>query len=405
MVISRKGALVFPKGFLASAVHCGLKSSAKKQDLAIIFSPVRCSCAGLYTRNRIVAAPVRYSRGVTRRGYARAIVVNAGNANACTGKAGLEDARRTASLVAEPLGISPGEVIVASTGIIGERLPMEKIEKGISLALPLLSSHPEMAHLASLAILTTDTISKEGTVSLKIGRKAVRIGGMAKGAGMIAPHLATMLCFITTDAAISPGMLKASLREAVSDSFECLTVDGHTSTNDTVAALASGKAGNGPITRRDSRFRAFTTSLRLLCQHLARSIARDGEGATKLVEVNVKGAASSGIARAVARGVAESALVKTAIFGGDPNWGRIVSAAGYSTRRLNEKNLSLRINGVLLFRKGLPVGESAKGRARRAMRSSKISIELELGRGTGEARIWTCDFSYDYVRINAEYHT
>ncbi len=405
MVLSKKGALVFPQGFLASAVHCGLKSSRRKPDLAIIFSTVRCSSAALYTKNRIVAAPVRYSRGVTRRGYARAILVNSGNANACTGRAGLEDVRRTASLVGRSLGVLPREVVVASTGIIGEALPMRKIEKGISLAVPLLSRSARMAHLASLAILTTDTAAKEGAISFKIGRKVVRLSGMAKGAGMIAPNLATMLCFITTDAVISPVMLRASLREAVADSFECLTVDGHMSTNDTVVALASGLAGNSPIVRRDRRFKPFNSSLRELCQHFARAIARDGEGATKFVEIEVKGASSVKLARKVTKAIAVSPLVKTSIFGEDPNWGRIVSAAGYSSNRLDENRISLRINGVLLFQKGLPVKGDAKSRARRAMCSSEIKIELDLGQGSQSARVWTCDLSYDYVRINAEYHT
>lgn len=302
--------------------------------------------------------------------------------------------------------MSENEVLVASTGIIGKPLPIGIVENGIVRAAASLSRSPDAAHNSARAIITTDTRTKEAQISFAIGASRVRIGAVAKGAGMIAPHLATMLVFLTTDAVIGRAALSASLKDACRDSFNCLTVDGHTSTNDSVLMLANGRALNRSIGPAGAARRKFQAALAELCQHLARSIASDGEGATKLVEVRVSSAPNTAAARKVARAIAESPLVKTAIFGEDPNWGRIISAAGFASGLIREDLMSLGVNGVRLFRKGRPLTDPrTSGSARQAMKKPVIRIELDLGLGSDSAKFWTCDFSCDYVRINARYHT
>ena len=406
MIRRASGAIVFPRGFRAGAVHAGLKKNPEAPDLTIIASLVQASCAGCFTTNRVSAAPVKWSRAVSQKGFARAIVANAGAANACTGKEGYRHARRMAEATARALGMSVGEgVLVASTGMIGVMLPIEKIEEGIRQAAKILSRSPLMGHRASLAILTTDLVTKEARATLKLGKSTVRLGAMAKGSGMIAPKLATMLAFITTDALISPEMLRLALNMAVNGSFNALTVDGHTSTNDTVVILANGLAGNPRIEHTAGGFPDFSRALKELCVHLAKEIARDGEGATKLIEVRVSGAPTFSLAEKVAFAIATSPLVKTAVFGEDPNWGRIVSAAGFSCQEVREEKMSLALNGVRVFRRGLAVEGEARNRARLAMRSKKLLMHLDLGLGHFTRVVWTCDFSYDYVRINSAYST
>lgn len=392
----RGGSVTAPKGFRASGVRCGVKSQGK--DLALIVSDVPATVAGMFTTNRAAAPCVRYSRHVIEAGVARAIVANSGNANAGTGGEGFIDNVRMAQKVAQLLECPPAQVVTASTGIIGHRLPLEKIEAGIEQATLELSESG--GDSAAEAIMTTDTVPKAEALSLHLPEGEVRIGGIAKGAGMIAPNMATMLCFLTTDARISAPALQQVLKDAVERSFHCLTIDGDTSTNDMVVILANGQSGVEVHRYLDD----FQLALETLCVRSAQRIARDGEGVTKLVEIEVRGARTFTDARRMGKVVAESPLVKTALFGNDPNWGRILAAMGRSGVEFDPDRAQIALQGTLVYAVGKPTAFDARA-LHEQMKADTVNISIDLQEGTEHATVWTCDLSYDYVRINAEYHT
>jgi glutamate N-acetyltransferase / amino-acid N-acetyltransferase len=393
-----KGGITAPQGYLAAGVSAGIKK--KGLDLAVLFSPKPASAAGVFTLNRVQAAPVLLSKEHLKssRGRARAILINSGCANACTGEQGMQDALIVTRGLASHLNVDPSQILVASTGVIGSFLPVPKMLKGISSAVSSLNSKGGTA--AVRAIMTTDTREKTFAVEGRIAGKTVRIGGMAKGAGMIHPQMATMLAVITTDMQIAPGELGRFLRHAVDRTFNCLTVDGDTSTNDTVFAMANGAS---TVAALDSRSRSFfAQGLTMVCEELAKSIARDGEGATKFVEVLVQGTTDYESARKVAKTIAHSPLVKTALYGEELNWGRILCAVGYSGVPFDPEQITLSLNGIPIFRNGAPVA-STKARAEKAIKKHDLLIEVNLAEGHEGARVWTCDLSHDYVSINASY--
>jgi glutamate N-acetyltransferase/amino-acid N-acetyltransferase len=398
------GGVVAARGFLCSGVRCGVKTRAGALDLGLILSETPAVAAAVFTTNRVQAAPVQVDRELLKSRLFRGLVANAGNANACTGLKGLRAARRMAQLAAESTGAAPGRFLVASTGIIGRSLPMPKIEAGIRRAAARLGRSSRHADAVARAIMTTDLVPKAAAVELRLGGRIVRVGGIAKGSGMIAPNLATLLCFITTDCAISKGMLRRALREVAGKTFNCITVDGDCSTNDTLAVLANGAAGNAPIMKPGAAFRAFRKGLFSVASSLSQAVARDGEGASRFVEIRVTGARSESEADCVARKIANSPLVKCAINGGDANWGRIICAAGNSGAAVEPRRMCLWINGQMLFRDGTPVAVSP-ARLAACMKPKEICVRLDLGRGGRQAQIWTCDLSKEYVSINAEYHT
>jgi len=379
------GGVAAASGFTANGVAAGVK--ARSLDLALVVSDRPATVAGVFTTNRFSAAPVVYDREIVAGGSARAVIVNSGNANACTGEQGLADVHRTAETVAGALDITKQEVLVASTGVIGERLPVVKICDAVAEA-----------------IMTTDTVRKETAVRIEIGGVTVTVGGMAKGAGMVAPNMATMLAFLTTDAAIESGPLDDALRAAVSRSFNCISVDGDSSTNDTVIVLANGAAGGSAIAPGSAEYDRFSEALEQVCRELALMLVRDGEGATKVIEVHVTGAKDDDDARRAARAVAESLLVKTAMFGGDANWGRVACAVGYSGAHLDMAKVAVRIGNVEVMSGG-EVAPYREEDAAAAVKQSEVSIQIELGLGDGEATFWSCDLTDEYVRINADYRT
>lgn len=399
------GNIIAPNGFKAGTVHCGLKSNTRKHDIGIIFSEQPCKTAALFTTNQIVAAPIKLSRNVVQNGTVHAIVVNSGNANACTGKKGEKDAETMALLTSKHLNIKPDEVIVASTGIIGHHLPMAKIKSGISKSSECLGDKNTHAINIAKAIMTTDLVPKHIAIKTKIGGKEVTIGAIAKGSGMISPNMATMFCFITTDAAISLNTLRSCIKKSTENSFNQITVDGHMSTSDMVAILANGMAHNRNITSSTkSELALFQKALDYVTMNMAKEIVKDGEGATKFVQIEIHEAKSVSEAKKIARTIAESPLVKTAINGEDPNWGRIVSAAGYAGVTLDESKLHLSVNKVTIYKKGLPVTPAPK-RLNSVMKKKEITIQLHLGMGNKSTTLWTCDLSKEYVSINADYHT
>ena len=404
MIETIKGGVTAPAGFKVASTHCGLKSDGVSHDLAVIFSEHPTQAAALFTSNRVKAAPVRWSIERVRENNIRAAVVNAGNANACTGRHGDADVERTAKAAAKLLGITPEQVYVASTGIIGVPLPVDKIEHGVRNAIPILSRSEDAGNAFARAIMTTDTIPKSVALRSKIGKTRITLGGATKGAGMISPNLATMLCFITTDAAVSKPGLEKALKDAVEQSFNRITIDGHMSTNDSILLLSNGAAGNDPIREDTEAYAAFCEMLDVACLSLAKMMVRDGEGATKLVRIEVTGAQEREHATAAARAIANSPLVKSAVHGGDPNWGRIISAAGYSGAPLDESLVRLWIGDALVFEKGqaaaIPKHELAL-----QMRGEEVSFRLDLGMGSETDTFWTCDLSSEYVTINADYHT
>jgi glutamate N-acetyltransferase/amino-acid N-acetyltransferase len=351
----------------------------------------------------MAAAPVLVSREVAKQGTASAIVVNSGCANACTGEQGLADARAMADIAANLLAVPANTVVIASTGIIGVNLPMDKVTAGITAAVGVLSTDGH--DNAMRAIMTTDTFAKHCTYEFNIGETAAKIGGMAKGAGMIHPNMATMLCFITTDAAIAPAVLQHAITEAVNVSFNMAVVDGDTSTNDMVIVLANGAAGNPVIdTTAGDAYEEFAEALTAVCVYLAKQVVRDGEGATKFIEIEVSGAETFTAAKQAAMAVAKSPLVKTAFFGQDPNWGRILCAVGYSGAAVDPAKVSLAIGGITIVNDGLGAAYNQQA-LKAAMAEHDLKVEVNLARGTAAATVWTCDFSYDYVKINGEYHT
>lgn len=389
------------RGFRAAGVRCGLKTES--DDLALIACDTLASVAGVFTTNRVQASSVVYSRRVAEGGQARAILCNAGNANACNGPRGMADTERMAALAARELGAEPGRVLVASTGIIGHPLPMEKLEDGVPRAAAALARGPAADATVARAIMTTDTRPKQFAVECRAPQWSgpVRIGGVCKGSGMIAPNMATMLCFLTTDAEVAPDALRLALHEAVRTSFNRTTVDGDTSTNDMVLLLASGASG---VRIDGAAMDAFVEALGRVCRHLAREVARDGEGATKLVEVVVRGAATEADADRIGRTIAESPLVKTALFGCDPNWGRILMAAGRSGAAFDPDCATVRLGDIVVFERGQRAPFDAQA-AHAYLKQPEVTLTVDCGDGRAAATFYTCDYSYDYIRINAEYHT
>ncbi|MEK3766780.1 bifunctional glutamate N-acetyltransferase/amino-acid acetyltransferase ArgJ [Solibacillus sp. FSL K6-4121] len=393
--------IVSPKGFTAAGVHCGIKH--KKKDLAILVSDVPASVAGVFTTNAVQAAPLKVTKEVvygTKK--MQAMIVNSGNANACTGKQGIADAYEMQRLAALKLGIAEDLVGVASTGVIGEIMKMEPIKKGMEMLLP--DSKLENGIDFSQAILTTDTVMKNTTYATIIDGKEVIVSGTAKGSGMIEPNMATMLGFITTDANIESDELQKALSNVTDCTFNSITVDGDTSTNDTVVVMANGLAGNEPLSPAHPDWENFYTALRLVSEDLAKSIARDGEGATKLIEVEVDGAISDEEARKIAKTVVGSPLVKTAVFGCDANWGRIIAAVGYSGAVVDPDKITIKIGGATMVEKGEPINFSEEALIEILKQHEvKIFVSLEVGEGHGFA--WGCDLTYDYVQINASYRS
>ena len=394
------GGVTAPQGFRAAGVACGLKKNGQ-QDLMLLVAERACAVAGVFTRNVVRAAPVVYSQRIVKTGRAQAVIINAGIANACTGEEGMAACERMAAETAAAIGLPTELVLVCSTGVIGRQLPLELITTGVGEAAQALS--PNGGHDAALAIMTTDTRPKEVAVVLETTEGPVRIGGMAKGSGMIAPNMATMLSVITTDAQVSPELLQSALSAAVERTFNRVTVDGDTSTNDTVLLLANGVTGVR-LQRGTLDFARFEQALAFVAEQLAKSIARDGEGATKLVEIAVTGAPDDAAAAHIAQTIANSPLVKTALFGNDPNWGRILAAAGRAGVPFNPNRVALQLAGVPVVFDGQPLPFD-KESASAALKATEVSIDLILAEGDGEAMVWTCDFSYDYIRINADYTT
>ena len=396
-----KAGVTFPKGFQAAGVKAGIKKSGNL-DVAVIYTEKKAVVAGTFTKNAVAAAPVHVSKEVVATHTAHAIVANAGCANACTGAQGEADAAAMQRIAADALGCSAQDVIVSSTGIIGQLLPMDKVEQGIHAAVKNLSVDGSVD--AGNAIITTDTYSKAGATSVMIGGKEVRFGIIAKGSGMIRPDMATVLCFITTDADIDGMLLQEALSEVIEHSLNMISIDGDMSTNDMAIVLANGAAGNPKITEKNADYEAFKETLLALCQGISEKIAADGEGATKFITVHVKGAKSFTDAKTVGMSVANSPLVKTAFFGEDPNWGRVICAVGYAGVPMDPNHTTVQFGGIPVYADG--VGVSYDEDALRAvMTAHDIVVEVDLKDGDSEAKVWTCDFSYEYVKINGEYHT
>jgi glutamate N-acetyltransferase/amino-acid N-acetyltransferase len=394
------GSILSAAGFRAGAAGCGIKKVEGELDVALIVCDGPASGAGVFTTNSFAAAAVRWNRERLPADQIRAIAVNSGNANACTGERGERDVRRTAELVAELTGCAPDEVCVASTGIIGHPLPMDRLEAGLREAHSRLGAAEADARAAERAIMTTDTRPKAAAVRSAIDGVPFHVGGTAKGAGMIAPHMATMLAFVTTDVQVSAADLRTFLSEAAEDTLNRISVDGDSSTNDTAIVLASGRSG-ARVSADGPGAEEFRCALGAVMGSLALQIVRDGEGATKLIEVRVEGAADAESAHRVARAVAESQLFKCAAYGNDPNWGRIVCAIGYSGVPVQPENTTVHIGPVCVFRRGMPTGDDATG----PMHEDTIPVGIDLGAGSGRATVHTCDLSEEYVQINAEYPT
>lgn len=398
-----KKTITTPKGFLAAGVHCGIKQSGKP-DLGLIVCPKGAKAAAVFTTNKIVSAAVEVCREHVKSQTVYAVVVNSGNANTCTGKLGIKNAIRMCTETAKHIGVDPHKVLVASTGIIGHQMPIEKIVNGISKAASKVASSNTNGLNFTKAIMTTDTRPKIAVRQVKAGRKEITIAGTVKGAGMIAPNMATTLLFITTDANISKALLAKSLRYAVGNSLNKLTVDGHQSTNDTGIILASGQAGNKPIVRQGADYKKFGKTLADLCDDLTRQMALDAEGATRMFKVVVNGAASREEAAKASRVVADYDLVKCAINGGDPNWGRIICAVGSVGVKLNPKKLSCRLGPITVFKDGAPKKFNPK-QASKVVSSREHTITVDLGAGRYSDFCYGCDLSKGYVAINADYHT
>ncbi|CCO07840.1 bifunctional glutamate N-acetyltransferase/amino-acid acetyltransferase ArgJ [Desulforamulus hydrothermalis] len=395
------GGVTAARGFLAGGAAAGLKKNGQL-DLALIYSSTPARAAGVYTTNLVQAAPLVLTRRRVAAGTARAVIINAGNANACTGARGLSDAAAMAGAAAAALDIEEQQVLVASTGVIGVPLPVEKIAAAVPALAASLS--PENHSRAARAIMTTDLVAKEYAVQVALANRTITIGGMAKGSGMIHPNMATMLCFITTDANIGSQALQAALKQAVDDSFNMITVDGDTSTNDMVLALANGQAANPEIMPDTDDFRLFYGGLLEVCSCLAKMIARDGEGATRLIEVTVTGAPTVQDARLAARAVAGSNLFKAAVFGQDANWGRILCAVGYSGANFRPDRVDIYIGDVQVAGNGGAL-DFAEERAAAMLKQDPVTVRVDLKCGAHRATAWGCDLTYDYVRINGSYRT
>ena len=393
--------IISPKGFKAAGIHIGVKH--KKKDLALLVSDVPANVAGVFTTNVIKAAPLLITKEVVlNTGKMQAIIVNSGNANACTGKQGLEDANTMQKLTAERLGISQNLVGVCSTGVIGELMPMDTIKVGIEKIEA--GSQLEDALDFSQAILTTDTATKHTAYTIKIDGKEVIIAGVAKGSGMIKPNMATMLAYITTDANISHETLQTLLADTTEKTFNAITVDGDTSTNDTVLVLANGLAENNELSPSHPDWNAFTEAFNAACEDLSKMIAKDGEGATKLIEVNVTGGKSDLEALQVAKTVVGSSLVKTAVFGCDANWGRVICSVGYSGMTVNPETITIQIGSTTVVEFGEPIPFSEEVLTD-YLKQNEVKIAVDLGIGQGKGTAWGCDLTYDYVQINATYRS
>jgi glutamate N-acetyltransferase/amino-acid N-acetyltransferase len=390
-----------PRGYRYAGIRCGIRPDPRRRDLALVVTDTPASAAGVFTKNCVTAAPVKLCRERLPRRDARGLVVCSGNANACTGQRGLDDAYRMAARAAESLSCRPEQVLVCSTGVIGKHLPMPAIEKGITSAAARLGQGEDALQEAAHAILTTDTRAKLNTTSLTLAGEEIHLTGFAKGAAMIGPNLATMLAFVLTDAAVAPDNLQGILQQAAERSFHCISVEGHTSTNDSVILLANG---TGTVLAGDDLER-YAEAVTGVCRELARAIAADAEGANHLITIHVEGLGTDVDARRVARTIADSALVKTAIFGADPNWGRIVSAAGYAGVPFQEEQLSLWLGDRLLYEAGTPQPFDAQAASAYLKNQRDIEIRLRFSFGPGRCTFWTCDLGYEYVRLNAEYTT
>lgn len=399
------GGVTAAKGFMAGGVRCGIRGGSEKKDLALIASSVDCTAAAVYTQNLVKGAPLAVTKAHIADGHGRAIFCNSGNANTCNAD-GEEKARMMCELAAKALDLQPTDIIVASTGVIGQVLPIEPIAAHVEELAASLSANGSRA--AAEAIMTTDTVPKEAAVTVQLSGKTVTIGGISKGSGMIHPNMATMLGFLTTDAAISPAMLQKALSAAVAESFNMLSVDGDTSTNDMVAILASGLAENDEIVSENDDFAAFTAALTQLCVTLARTMAKDGEGATKLIECSVTGAPSVESARVIAKSIICSSLVKTAIFGADANWGRVLCAIGYAGEKIDihgvDVALCSKAGRVDVCKNGAGIDFSEEI-AKKILLEDEILIDVTLSDGDGSARAFGCDLTYDYVQINGDYRT
>ena len=405
MDILQDGHIAMVRGIRATGIACGIKKVEGSADLAMVASEVPCNAAAVFTKNRVTAAPVQYDRRLLRdhNTIAQALVINSGCANACTGARGLQDAEDTARYTAERLGLRPEAVWVMSTGVIGQHLPMDKVRKGVEIAVANLSN--EGGHPAARAIMTTDTRPKEAAAQVEINGRKVTLAGMCKGSGMLHPNMATMLAVIATDALVAPDVLQTALSDVTERSFNMTTVDGDTSTNDTLLLLANGLAGNDAISSTDGPgYAAFLEGLLYVAQTLAKMLAADGEGATKFVEIDVRGARSFAEARTVAKAIAHSPLVKTAMYGQDANWGRVLCAAGYSGVDIDPDRVALWFGDLQLVKNGAPYDVDEE-RALKILSEKEIKITLELGLGDATATVWTCDLSHDYVSINAHYRT
>lgn len=395
----------FPLGFQAAGTHCGIKAESKKSDLALFTSDKPAVAVGVFTQNRVVGAPVKLDRERVPSNSVRAVVINSGNANACTGERGMDDARWMTALVAQQLGCAAEDVLVCSTGVIGHFLPREPLASGIPDVVEKLSSEPASFDQAAEAMLTTDTFSKLSVVERDIGGEVVRIGGVAKGAAMIGPNMATMLAVIMTDAALTTDLADAMLRHAVDRSFNCISVEGHTSTSDTVFLISSGASKAAAIEPSSAEYQELQAAVDEVAANLARQIVDDAEGCDHTMTIDVSGTRTRDEAFQIAKTVADGALVKTAITGADPNWGRIISAAGYSGVDLEEENLSLKINDVLIYEQGTPVEYDEESLSQSMRDNRDVSIEIMLDLGEAEVRFWTCDLTTEYVRLNSEYTT
>ena len=399
------GSVTAAKGFKASGIHCGIRKNKSKRDIALIFCEKRCTAAAVYTTNLVQSSPITITRKNLADGYAQAVIVNSGNANTCNADGDLK-AQKMCDLTAQALGISADDVIVGSTGVIGQILPIEPIEKAVPLLAAELSE--DGASNAAEAIMTTDTVKKEVAVETTIGGKTVKIGGISKGSGMIHPNMATMLCFVTTDAAISAGMIQKAVKTAADNTFNMISIDGDTSTNDTLSVMASGLAGNEEITAEGEDYNAFVEALTAVCRELSKMMAKDGEGATKLLVCKVSGAKTEKDAKGVAKSVICSSLLKAAMFGADANWGRVLCAIGYSGCDVNVHKVDVSFaseKGTIdVCRNGAGI-EFSEELAKEILIRDEIDIIVSLNDGDAYAEAYGCDLTYDYVKINGDYRT
>ena len=400
-----EGSVTAAKGFKASGVHCGIRKNKSKRDLALIYCEKKCTAAAVYTTNLVQSSPITVTKKNLADGYAQAVICNSGNANTCNAD-GMEKAEMMCRLTADKLGISADDIIVGSTGVIGQILPIEPIADGMEQLVSELSV--DGSKNAAEAIMTTDTISKEYAVETVIDGKTVRIGGISKGSGMIHPNMATMLCFVTTDAAISPDMIKKAVRTAADKTFNMISIDGDTSTNDTLSVMASGLAGNTVITEENEDYYIFLEALTAVCRGLSVMMAKDGEGATKLLVCKVSGAKTENDAKLAAKSVICSSLLKAAMFGADANWGRVLCAVGYSGGDIDVNKVDVsfasKAGKIDVCKNGAGI-EFSEELAKTVLTEDEIDIIIELNDGSGEAEAYGCDLTYEYVKINGDYRT